>query len=95
MSLWINPRINPRNVYLQHETFLSGFTLLYISRIEPENDVDDDFTEDVRTSLKSDFLSTLDKYFSGVSMILIRNEFCRWVSWGEELSFFCLSCYLS
>ena len=35
-----------------------------IATIEQENNVDDDFTEDVSTFLMSDFKSTFDKYFS-------------------------------
>ena len=46
--------------------FLAQLTLLYIACIEQENNVDDDFTEYVRTFLMSDFWSTFDKYFSGV-----------------------------
>ena len=35
------------------EVFLELLTLLYITRIEQENNGDDDFTEDVRTFLMS------------------------------------------
>ena len=41
--------------------FREQLTLFYIARIEQENNVYDDFTEDVRTFLMSYFLSTFDK----------------------------------
>ena len=44
---------------------LAQITILYMTRIEQENNVDDDFTEDVRTFLISYSLSTLDKSFRG------------------------------
>ena len=51
-----------------------------MTRIEQENNVDDDFTEDVRTFSYHISESTLDKYFSGVSTIIISNEIFRQVS---------------
>ena len=45
--------------------FKAILTLLDIAHIEKVNNVDDDFTEDVRTFLISDFQSTLNKYFFG------------------------------
>ena len=68
--------------------FFARLTLLYITRIYQQNNGDDDFTEDLHTFLISYFLSSLDKYFSGVSTIPIINELCIWVSWKEELSLF-------
>ena len=68
--------------------FCARFTLLYIERIEQENNVDDDFNEDLRTFLMSYFLSTFAKYFSGVSTIIIGNELCRRLSWNVEFYFF-------
>ena len=37
------------------DVFLPRLTLLYIAHIEQENNVDNEFTEDVRTFLMSDF----------------------------------------
>ena len=55
MYLCKNRCINPSNILIHHETlFLSQFTLLYIAHIEQENNVDVEFTEDVRTFLMSD-----------------------------------------
>ena len=40
--------------------FLERWTILYIERIEQENNVDDEFTEDVHTFLTYDLRSKLD-----------------------------------
>ena len=86
MSLWTNQWINPWNVWLQHETlFWEQLTILYTSCIQQENNVDDDFTEDVRTFIISGYPSTLYQYFSGVLEILISNKLYRRVSWVEDL----------
>ena len=53
--------------------FLPKLTLLYIARIEQENNVDYDFTEDVRTFLMYDLRSRSDKYSSWLSTIRIDN----------------------
>ena len=45
--------------------FLAQLAILYIVRIEQENNVDDDFTEDLRTFIISDFLSILENTFQG------------------------------
>ena len=37
------------------DVFLAQFTILYIARIDQENNVDDEFAEDVRTLIVSDF----------------------------------------
>ena len=52
--------------------------------MEHGNNVDDEFTEDVRTLLISDFPSNI----LWLSTILISNAFCIWVSWREQLSQF-------
>ena len=62
--------------------------MLYIACIEQENIVDNDFNEDVRTFLMSDFWSTFDKYFSGVLTILINKKFYRRMSCYVELLLF-------
>ena len=49
--------------------FLARLTLLYIAFIEQNNYVDDNFIEDVHTVLLSNFLSTFDISFSGLSTI--------------------------
>ena len=77
------------------DVYLAQLTLLYIACIEQENNVDDEFTEDVRTFLISDFLSALDKYFSGVLTILISKEFCRRASWVRSYNCFYLSYYIN
>ena len=77
------------------ELVLTWLTLLYTELIEQENNIDDFFTGDVRTFMISYSQSILDKSFSGVSTILIKNELWRWVTWKEEVFFFRLSYYLS
>ena len=42
--------------------FPERFTLLNIACIEQENNIGDDFTEDVRTFFMSDFLSTFGPF---------------------------------
>ena len=54
---------------------LAQLILLDISRIEQNNNVDDDFTEDARTFLYSYFQSTLDKSFSEVLTIIISKHY--------------------
>ena len=68
--------------------FFARLTLLYSALIEQEKNVVDDFTEDVHTFLMSDFSSTFDKSFSGVSTILFNNELCGRVIWQVEVSLF-------
>ena len=63
--------------------FLSQLTLLRIALIEQENNVDDDFTEYVRTFIKSYLPSTLDQYFLVVFTIIIIYLLYIRVSWGE------------
>ena len=50
--------------------------------------VDDDFTEYARTFIMSDFLSTLNKSFLGVSTILNNNKFFIRMSCQEEVFLF-------
>ena len=50
-----------------------NYWLYYTLHVLKNNNVNDNFTEDVRTFPISDFLSTLDKSFSGVPKILISN----------------------
>ena len=89
MSLWKNWCINPRRIWLQHETFFwEWLTILCIACIEQENNFDYDFTEDVNNFLMSNFLSTFDNPFSGVSKILINDKWCRWVSCQVEVLLF-------
>ena len=54
--------------------FLAELDIFYIARIEQENNIDDKFTEDVRTVIMSDFQSAFDKSFSGVSKVLIKKN---------------------
>ena len=62
MSLWTNQWINNWNVLTQYETlFWEQLTILYTSCIQQENNVDDDFTEDVSTFIISGYPSTLDQ----------------------------------
>ena len=68
--------------------FWARWTILYIAHIKQENNVGDDFIEDVRTFLLSIFLSTFDKYLPGVLKILNNNEFLRWLCWRVELLLF-------
>ena len=60
--------------------FLARLTILYISGIKQENNVEDDLTEGLRTFIMPDFLSTWNNYFSGIPTILINNKLCRRVS---------------
>ena len=84
MPLWKIDVLIPGIYYFNtRRYFLAQLNLLYIARIEQKNY--DDFNEDVRTFLMSDFLSRFDKSFSGVSEVLINNEFCRRVIWKVEM----------
>ena len=49
------------------------FTILYIACIEQENNVYDNFTENIRNFFKIDFLINIGKSFSLVSTIFISN----------------------
>ena len=84
MSLWkINELIPGMYDFNMRRSFLELLTLLYISHTEHKNNVDDGFTKDVRTFLISYFPLALDQSIAGVSAIIISNEFCRRVIWGE------------
>ena len=63
------------NDFNMRRWFLAQWTLLYISHIEQENNVDDDFINDVLIFLLSNFLSTFDTSFPGVSTMIIDNNF--------------------
>ena len=80
--------MNPWNVWLQHKTSFLRTINSIIHCTNWTKNVDDDFTEDVRTFLISNLPSLLDKYFSGASTILISNGLFIQVSWWEELSLF-------
>ena len=64
MSLWkidvLIPGIYDFNMRC---CFWARLNILYIARIEQENNFDDDFNEDMRTFLISYFLSKLDISF--------------------------------
>ena len=68
--------------------FSTQLTLLYISCNEQENNVDYDLTEDVRNFLMSKSQSNFYQYFSGVSAVIINNDFYRRASWHVDLLLF-------
>ena len=59
-----------------------------MERIEQKNNVNDEFNEYVSDFFISYLPSTFDKPLSGFLTILISNELCRQVSWGDNLLLF-------
>ena len=85
MSLWTNKWINPWDAWLQHKTLIfSTLHPILNCRYQTQKQCSWWLYKYLRTLLVSYLPSTLDKYFSGVLKMIISNEFCRRVSWGEE-----------
>ena len=63
------------NDFKMRRWFLAKLIILYIARIEHKNNADEDYINDVHIFLLSDFLSRFDTFLSGVSTILINNDF--------------------
>ena len=59
-----------QDVYFEHNELY-----LHISHIEQENNINNDFIENLHTFISFNYLSTFYTSFSGVSTILINKDF--------------------